>query len=258
MPEFLKIERVNQTLVWTVDRPAARNAIDAVVVGELEAALHAAEADSALRAVVLTGSGESTFLAGADLKLLSSGQTTLRAEVDARILAVTERIAALPVPVIAALNGQVLGGGTEVALACDLRIAEPHSRVTFKHAALSVTPGWGGLVRLARVVPPGIAAKALLTALPIDAEEARRVGIFDEVVAKGESRARALALAAEVEKNSPSAVADLKRLLRLAYSGALDQAEETRVFLARTQSADHLEALAAFREKRTPRFGPRQ
>ncbi len=258
MSEYVKIERVSQTVVWTVDRPAARNAIDATVVAELEAALTAAESDPALRAVVLTGGGESAFISGADLKLLSSGNTTLRAQVDARVLALLERIASLPVPVIAALNGQVLGGGCEVALACDMRIAEPHSSVTFKHAALSVVPGWGGMQRLTRAVSPGIAAKLFFTALPIDAEEARRVGLFEEVVGKGESRARALALAAEIEKNSPSAVADLKRLLRLGYAGTLDQAEETRVFLARTASADHLEALAAFRDKRGPRFGPRQ
>lgn len=257
MSEFVNIERIGQTVVWTVDRPAARNAIDDAVVGELEAALAAAQRDPALRAVVLTGGGESAFISGADLKLLSSGQTTLRAEVDARVLAVLEGMAQLPVPVIAALNGQVLGGGCEVALACDMRIAEPHSSVTFKHASLSVTPGWGGMARLTRVVPSGIAAKLFFTALPIDAEEARRVGLFDEVVAKGESRSRALALAAEVEKNSASAVADLKHLLRLGYAGALDQAEETRVFLARTTSADHLEALAAFRDKRRPRFGMR-
>jgi enoyl-CoA hydratase/carnithine racemase len=257
MSDFVKIERVNQTLVWTVDRPAARNAIDAAVIGELEAALAAAEADPSVRAVVLTGGGDSAFISGADLKLLSSGQTALRAEVDVRILALTQGLEQLPVPVFAALNGQVLGGGCEVALACDMRIAEPHSSVTFKHASLSVTPGWGGLLRRTRVVAPGVAAKLLFTALPLDAEEARRVGLFDEVVAKGDSRTRALALAAEVEKNSASAVADLKRLLRLGYAGALDQAEETRVFLARTESADHLEALAAFREKRRPRFGSR-
>jgi enoyl-CoA hydratase len=257
MSEFVKIERVSQTVVWTVDRPAARNAIDNVVAAELQAALAAVEADRSVRAVVLTGGGESAFIAGADLKLLSSGQTALRAEVDVRVLALLQGIERLPLPVFAALNGQVLGGGCEVALACDMRIAETHSSLTFKHASLSVTPGWGGLMRLCRAVPPGVAAKLFYSALPIDAEEAKRVGIFDEVVAKGESRARALALAAEVEKNSASAIADLKRLLRLGYAGALDQTEETRVFLARTESADHLEALAAFREKRKPRFGPR-
>jgi enoyl-CoA hydratase len=257
MSEFVRSERVGQSLVWTIDRPATRNAIDDQVVGELECALDSAERDTSVRAVILTGGGESTFLSGADLKLLSSGRGELRAQVDARVLAVTQRLEALPLPVIAALNGAVLGGGTEVALACDLRIAEPHSSVTFKHAALSVTPGWGGLARLCRLVTPGQAAKLFFSAQPIDAEEARRIGLFEEVVSKGQARARALELAAAVEQTSPSAVADLKRMLRLGYRGALTQDEETRVFLARTVSADHVEALAAFREKRKATFGPR-
>jgi enoyl-CoA hydratase len=244
--------------VWTVDRPAARNAIDDRVVGQLEKLLHAAEQDRTLRAVVLTGGGEAAFISGADLKLLSSGNSALRAEVDARVLAVLQRIEALPVPVLAAINGPVLGGGNEVALACDMRIAEAHASVTFKHAALSVTPGWGGLARLTRTVSPGVAAKLFYSALPLDAEEARRVGLYDEVVARGGALVRALELAHAVEQTSASAVADLKRLLRLGYAGALTQDEETKVFLARTQSKDHLEALAAFREKRRAHFGPRE
>jgi methylglutaconyl-CoA hydratase len=257
MSEFVTIERVGQSVVWTIDRPTSRNAIDDAVVAELEAAVAAAEQDASLRAVVLTGGGEVAFLSGADLKLLSSGRTELRAQVDARVLAVTQRLEALPVPVIAALNGAVLGGGTEVALACDLRIAEAHASVTFKHAALSVTPGWGGLARLCRVVGPGTAAKLFFTALAIDADEAKRVGLFDEVVPKGRARARALELTLAIEQTSPAAVADLKRMLRLGYRGELTQDEETRVFLARTTSADHLEALAAFREKRKPSYRPR-
>lgn len=257
MTEFVRSERIANVSVWTVDRPAARNAIDDHVVSELEALLSAAEADRSLRAVVLTGGGEAAFISGADLKLLSSGNHALRAQVDARVLAVLQRIETLAVPVFAAINGPVLGGGNEVALACDMRIAELHASVTFKHAALSVTPGWGGLARLTRTVSPGIAAKLFYSALPLDAEEARRVGLFDEVVARGGALSRALELAHAVEQTSASAVADLKRLLRLGYSGQLTQAEETRVFLARTSSHDHLEALAAFREKRKAQFGPR-
>jgi enoyl-CoA hydratase len=257
MTEFVRIERVGQTVVWTLDRPSSRNAIDDQVVGELEAALDAAEQDTGLRAAILTGGGESTFLSGADLKLLSSGRTELRAQTDARVLAVTQRIEALPVPVIAALNGSVLGGGNEVALACDMRIAEAHASVTFKHAALSVTPGWGGLARLCRVVTPGMAAKLFFSALPIDSAEALRIGLFEEVVPRGQSVIRALEIALAIEQTSPSAVADLKRMLQLGFRGSLTQDEETRVFLARTVSADHVDALAAFREKRAARFGPR-
>jgi enoyl-CoA hydratase len=197
------------------------------------------------------------FCAGADLKLLSGGPPEERASVDARVLSVLARLEALPLPVIAALNGVAMGGGCEVALTCDLRIAESHASLTFKHAAMSVTPGWGGLGRLCRVVGPGVAAKLLFTALPLTAEEARGVGLVDEVVPRGGARARALELCAAIGQTSPSAVADLKHLMRLGYAGALTEEEERRVFLGRTRSADHREALAAFVEKRAPRFGTR-
>ena len=257
MSDVVRRERIGDVSVWTVDRPGARNAIDGEVVSALEAVLDEAERDLNLRAVVLTGAGDAAFVSGADLKLLSGGQPALRATVDARVLAALARIEALPVPVIAALNGAVLGGGCEVALACDFRIAEAHASITFKHAALSVTPGWGGLARLCRTVTPGSASRLLFTALPMHAEEALRVGLFDEIVPKGGARARALTLAQAVEQVSASAVADLKRLLRLGYAGALTADEERRTFLARTESDDHREALAAFREKRVPSFGPR-
>lgn len=257
MSELVHEERLGEVCIWTIDRPAARNALDGAVATALLARVEAAERDRALRAVVLTGSGDAVFCAGADLKLLSGGPRQERAAVDARIHAVLARLEALSVPVIAALNGVAMGGGCEVALACDLRIAEEHAGLTFKHALMSVTPGWGGLSRLCRVVGPGVASKLLFTALPMTANEARRVGLVDEVVPKGQARARALALCAAIAETSPSAVADLKQLLRLGYAGALSDAEETRVFLARTESPDHREALAAFVAKRKPSFSPR-
>lgn len=250
-------ERVGDVRVWTIDRPSARNAIDGAVADALAARIADAEADAALRAVVLTGAGDAVFCAGADLKLLSGGPPALRAAVDAKVHALLARLEALPFPVIAALNGVAMGGGCEVALACDLRIAEAHASVTFKHAAMSVTPGWGGLKRLARVVRPGVAAQLMFTALPMTADQALRAGLFDEVVPKGEARARALALCAAISETSPSAVSDLKWLLRQSYAGALTDDDERRVFLTRTTSSDHREALAAFVEKRKPNFGHR-
>lgn len=257
MNQHVHSERVGEVIVWTIDRPSARNAIDDGVVSELEALLDVAERDRTLRAIVLTGGGDVAFLAGADLKLLSRGPAALRASVDARVLDVVERIEALPVPVFAAINGVVMGGGCEVALGCDVRIAEEHASVTFKHALLGVTPGWGGLGRMCRVLRPGTASKLLFTAQPLTATQAREVGFFDEVVPRGAARARALSLAQAVEQTSPSTVADLKRLLKLGYAGELTLGEEQRVFLARTGSADHREALTAMQEKRAPRFGER-
>lgn len=257
MSSWVRTERVGEVEIWTVDRPAARNAIDDEVSRALLHCAEEAERDDTLRAVILTGSGDSTFLSGADLKLLSSGPPALRASVDAQVLALLQRIEALPLPVIAALNGSVFGGGCEVALACDLRIGEAHTSVTFRHAAMSVTPGWGGFARLCRTVGRGAAAKLLLTALPLSAEEALRVGFLDEVVPRGGARERALEIAQAVERTSPSAVADMKRLLALGYAGQLTLEEEQRTFLARSESADHREALRAYLEKRPPAFGPR-
>jgi enoyl-CoA hydratase len=252
-------QRQADTMLWVVDRPRARNAIDEQVVDGLEAAVASAEGDTSLRAVVLTGAGDAAFIAGADLKLLHSAPAEVRASLDARMQALLLRIEALPVPVIAALNGVVMGGGAEVALACDLRIAETDAAITFKQAAMGVTPGWGGLARLTSLVGRGTASKLLFTAQPMPSDEALRCGLYDEVVANGLGPTRALELASAIADNSPGAVADMKRLLALAYreGPARSMTEERTTFLARTQKPDHAEALAAFFDRRAPKFAAR-
>jgi enoyl-CoA hydratase/carnithine racemase len=252
-------ERHGHTAVWVVDRPQARNAIDEQVLDGFEAAVTAAEADSTLRAAVLTGEGDAAFIAGADLKLLRSASPEARSSLDGRMYSLLARIEALPFPVIAALNGVVMGGGAEVALACDLRVAETDAAITFKQAAMAVTPGWGGLGRLASLVGRGTASKLLFTAQPMKSDEALRCGLYDEVVANGLGKIRALELADTIAENSPGAIADMKRLLTRVYrDGALASASEERsTFLARAQSADHAEALAAFFERRAPKFEER-
>lgn len=256
MNPVLSVEVEQATRIVTFNRPQVRNAINADVVAALEVAVREAEQDRTLRAVVLTGAGDAAFVAGADLKRLRSLSDEERKDLDQRMANVVGRLADLPVPVIGAINGVVVGGGCEIALACDLRVGEPHASFTFKHAAMGVTPGWGGLARLAACVGRSTAARLLFTAQPMSADDALRVGLLDEVVAKGESRSRAQEIAASVAQVSPSAVADLKRLIGAAYASKL-QDEERRTFLARAVSADHLEALMAFEEKRAPRFGDR-
>jgi enoyl-CoA hydratase/carnithine racemase len=175
------------------------------------------------------------------------------------MLALMDRLEALPVPVIAALNGAVIGGGSEIAFACDLRIAEPHATITMKHAAMGVSPGWGGLARLAGLVGRSTAGKLLFTALPIAPEEALRVGLVDELVGAGTAKDRALELASAIAKNSPSTVAEIKALLWQTYRDgpAASRESERAVFLGRAKSEDHREALAAFFERREARFKPR-
>lgn len=256
MGSGFRIEQSDGIAVWTFDRPQARNAIDENVADGLTAALDAAEQDRELRAVVLTGSGDAVFVSGADLKFLRDAAPERRATNDSRILALMDRLEALPVPVIAALNGAVIGGGSEISFACDLRIAEPHTTIMMKHAAMGVSPGWGGLARLVGLVGRSTAAKLLFTALPIGAEEALRIGLVDELVGAGGAKERALELARAVAKNSPSTVAELKRLLWLSYrvGPAKSREVEREVFLRRASSGDHQEALAAFFERRVAEF----
>ena len=259
MSTAFRIERHGATEVWVVDRPAARNAIDEDVVRGLRTAVAAAELDASLRAVVLTGAGDAAFIAGADLKFLRAALPEARSAMDAHMFEILSRIEALPIPVIAALNGVAMGGGSEVALACDMRIAEPDASITFKHAAMGVTPGWGGLSRLVALVGRGAAARLLFTATPVRPEDALHMGLVDELVPYGRGKERALEVAAAIAETSPSAVADIKRLLSLAYQEGPFAAreEERRTFLVRAASADHAEALAAYFERRAPRFAPR-
>jgi len=255
--EPVRVETFPGIQLWTVDRPSARNAMSVEIAERLERALDEVERDRSVRAVILTGAGNAAFVSGADLKFLQSAEPHARTAMDAAMLALLRRLEALDLPVIAALNGAVVGGGMEVMLACDMRIAEPHVQLTFKHAAMGVTPGWGGFARLVACVGRSTAARLLFTAQPIDAEEALRVQLVDEIVHDQSARERALELAESICQTSPGTVRELKRVLRKAYVGPLTLEEEQRVFLESTKSADHAEALKAFFEKRPPKFEPR-
>lgn len=243
--------------IWTVNRPDARNAIDPRVAAALTRAVSAARANPTLRAVVLTGTGDAAFVSGADLKFLRDASAEERAANDRCMTEALESLSELPVPVIGALGGPVIGGGVEVALACDVRIGEPHTSFTVKHVAMGISPGWGGFRRLIACVGRSTAAKLLLTATTMPAEEALRVGLLDELTARAGALARARELAAAVVQSSPSAVADTKALLAQGYLDGLSLEEEQALFVARTHAGDHREALAAFFAKRTPVFAPR-
>jgi methylglutaconyl-CoA hydratase len=255
--DSVRSETVGSARVLTIDRPAARNAMSVAIADALSDALSELARDSSVRTLILTGAGSAAFVSGADLKFLRDARAEERAAMDARMLAVLRRVEALDLPVIAALNGAVVGGGMEVALAADLRIADPHVTLTFKHAAMGVTPGWGGFARLAATVGRSTAAKLLFTALPLSAEEALRVQLIDEIASGQSALDRALQLAQAIAQTSPGTLRALKGLLRSAYGATLGLEEEQRVFLESTQSPDHQEALRAFFEKRPPRFQPR-
>jgi enoyl-CoA hydratase len=255
----LKVERIDDCGVWTIDRPQAKNALDAETIDELARAIAAAAKDVALRAVVLTGAGDA-FVSGGDLRELKDRTTVEDAERFADVGAeLCAKIEALPVPVIAALPGPAFGGGAELAIACDLRIADVRARISFKQVRMGVTTAWGSIARLTALVGRGAAARLLYTAHEIGAAEATALGLFDEVVHEGSSIEVALAWARDIAQGSPSAIAQMKALLRQATSvPAALGAEERRRFVATWTAKDHAEAMDAYFGRRPPSWSPRE
>jgi enoyl-CoA hydratase/carnithine racemase len=167
-----------------------------------------------------------------------------------------ERIGQLRIPVIAALPGPAVGGGAELAIACDVRIADTRARLSFKHARMAVTTAWGILPKLVSIVGQGTAARLLLAGHDVDAAEALRIGLVEAVCEEGASVAAAMTWAREVTKGAPRAVAGLKALLRDATGAppARQRAHERSLFLAAWTDPDHQEAVEAFFESRAPRW----
>ncbi len=257
----LRIDRDSAFVILTIDRPETKNALDFATFEALREALAAVAGDPSVRAVILTGAGH-TFVSGGDLRELRGANS----EADAARLAdagrtVTRAIADLPVPVIAALPGPAIGGGAELALACDMRVADANARLSFKQVRMGVTTAWGTLARLISVVGHGTATRLLTTAHEISAMEARVLRLVDHVTERdGECLALALAWASDVEHGSPAAVAAMKALLRSARAESYDRLRpiEREAFAETWSGPDHQEAVAAFFERRAPRFLPRR
>ena len=243
--------------VWTIDRPTRRNALSRATVRELGHLVDVAAADSGIRSVVLTGAGDLAFCAGADLK---ERQTMSDDDVLAFLdlyRTVFDAIDRLPKPTIAAINGVALGGGLEIALACDFRVIAPHALVGLTETNLGIIPGAGGTQRLTRVVGSAKAKEMILLARRINAQEAKELGLVSDV-AGGETPVLdvALDLARKLARGAPIALsAALDAIDRASDLSLADGLDHERACYERTlRSQDRLEALAAFREKRQPVF----
>lgn len=240
---------------WTIDRPAKLNAIDAEVLDALDAAISAVEADPQVGAVVLTGGGEKAFVAGADIAAMAS-LTALDAERFAeRGQRVLDRLSRLPVPVIAAVNGVALGGGCELAMACDLVFAGPRARFGQPEVKLGVIPGFGGTQRLVRRVGWSAALDLCLTGRQITAEEALRMGLCSRLV-EGDVAEAATATAVEMLGLGPVALRLCKRAIHenADLSLAAAQAAERTLFGLCFATNDQDEGMAAFLARRPASF----
>ena len=233
------------------------NALDRPTLEELRDCLLELRDDEEARVVILTGSGEKAFVAGADIKYMSGlsvEEATAWGELGHRC---TQLLETMPKPTIAAIQGFALGGGCELALACDLRYAGSKAKLGQPEINLGIIPGWGGTQRLARVGGMGIAKDLVLTGRVISAEEAMHAGLVDRVVEPEELMPRVLELANLLASKSPLALAAAKAALNRALGGAEHKRaleDEASDFAGLFASEDAKEGMTAFAEKREPRF----
>lgn len=240
----------------TLNREEAANALSLQLMNELSKELAALVYRDDIRVVVITGKGSRAFCAGADLKERKGmDDATVKRTVD-KIRGIVEGIAKLPMPVIAAINGVAFGGGTEIALAADLRVMSDQAKMGLTETGLGIIPGAGGTQRLPRLIGIGRAKRLIYTARRIDAKEALGIGLVDEICEPEALLDVAYSLAGEIAKNGPIAV----RAAKFAISEGMNVDIETGLKIERTAyekvipTEDRLEGLRAFAEKRPPKY----
>jgi enoyl-CoA hydratase len=255
--ETLLVEDRGPVRVVTINRPTVLNALDASVVEELVRALEATAADPSVRALVLTGAGDKAFVAGADIAAMADMTPEQALAFSGRGHALGEMIATSRIIVIAAVNGFALGGGCELALACDFIYASENAKFGQPEVKLGVIPGFGGTGRLARRVGLARALELCASGATIAADEALRIGLVNKVVPKGEVVDAAVLTAATIAQTTgPLAIAKVKEVLHRGAELPLADANllEQEAFASLFASADQKEGMAAFLGKRGAHF----
>lgn len=266
MSAHLKFEREGQIAVLTMNRPERRNAISPELACRMADALTEIADDDDIRAIVLTGAGDTAFCAGGDLELslpLLSGARAPETEWDRRFLAdpqVNNKIVLrgfkMPKPIVAAINGHCMAGGMEILLATDIRMAVPTARFALPEAARGVIPFAGALSRLPRQIPYAVAMEMLTTGAPIDAETALRHGLINRIVEPAALLDQAKEMASRIAANAPVSVQQIKSVVTSAMGRTLEEgfALEDTAKAEVMATEDAREGPRAFMEKRTPRY----
>ncbi len=251
MAEFIVYEQKDKIAVLTISREKALNALNSQVLDELNAAIDAIDLNT-VRALVITGAGEKSFVAGADIGEMS---TLTKAEGEAfgkKGNDVFRKIETLPIPVIAAVGGFALGGGCELAMSCDIRIAAETAVFGQPEVGLGITPGFGGTQRLARLVGPGMAKQMIYTARNIKADEALRIGLVNALYPQEELLAAAEKLASTIAANAPIAVRACKKAINDGLEADMDDALviEEKLFGSCFESEDQKAGMGNFLKKK--------
>jgi enoyl-CoA hydratase len=240
----------------TVNRPKVLNALNMATMEELRQAFHTIKQDHEVRVVILTGAGEKSFVAGADIGELSKHDAVSGKEYTHKGQNVLNLIENLGKPVIACINGFALGGGCELAMACTMRLASDNAKLGQPEVKLGIIPGYGGTQRLPRLVGKGVAMQLLLSADMISAQEAQRIGLVNEVMPQGELIARAESIAAKIIANAPLAVQYAMEAVHKGMEMTLQEGLylEATLFGVCCATEDKKEGTTAFLEKRAAAF----
>ena len=244
-------------LGWlTIQRAEVMNCLSFPTLRRFRTLLEELRADLALRCLLITGAGDKAFCAGADLKERKTMPLERVPLFVKNIRALMDDVEGMPQPTVAVINGFCFGGGTELALACDLRVAAAHAELGLTETTLAILPGAGGTQRLPRLIGKSRAKDLVLTGRKLGASEAERIGLVNRVAAPGELRAAALGLAEAIAANGPVAVRAAKEAIDGGVELPLAQGleHEARCYERTLATQDRLEALAAFAEKRKPRY----
>ena len=255
-PELVELRREGD-LVWlTISRPEVMNCLSFPTLKRFRTLLEELREDLSVRCVLIRGKGEKSFCAGADLKERKTMPFDRVPHFVKNIRRLMDDVEALPQPTIGVINGFAFGGGTELLLACDLRIAAPHAQLGLTEVSLAIIPGAGGTQRLPRLIGKSRAKDLILTARRIDAQEAYSIGLVNRLAEEGQLVEGATRLAESIAANGPVAVRAAKDAIDvgLEQSQELGLAHEATCYERTLSTEDRLEALAAFSEKRKPAF----
>lgn len=254
--EYVTIDRTDRVATITIDRQEKLNALNPGVIAELDRAFETVRTDPDVGGVILTGAGDKAFVAGADIGVLAEMDSLTGVAVSREGQAVMRRIESFPKPVVAAVGGYALGGGCELALACHLRVASEKARFGLPEVGLGIIPGYGGTVRLTRLVGLGRALEMVLTGEMVDAEAAHRIGLANLVVPAEELEARTRAFLGKILEKGPVALEMALKSMYLAAQSTMEDALtfESSLFGLLASTGDMKEGMQAFLEKRKPDF----
>lgn len=250
MYEHLKIEERGTVAIMTISAPKTLNALNTKILNEIDMFLSSFDCQK-YRCLIVTGDGEKAFVAGADISEMAGLDEQQGNAFGARGAAVFRKLEVLPVPVIAAVNGFALGGGCELAMACDIRICSDNAKFGQPEVGLGIIPGFSGTVRLARLVGMGMAKQLIYTGHAVRADEALRIGLVNAVVPQAELMDKALEMAEQIAKQAPLAVKAAKQCINTEWDMDADEAirYESKAFGQCFTTADQKGGMRAFLDK---------